>query len=389
MKNVQAYPILIDDFTHTLAAGRAKRTINLKEKLPARIRNGIAHVLAFFTIIDLDPTFNTAPTAVGMANALRSVLLKGDGQRILADVSGPDIRAVEAYENRGRVVTPDPDLNSASTNNFYDTRTLGLGCGPSFMGEPLDGALPAVLFEQSVLETEAPGLTDISADTTAGTVRHRTYAKVIDLPSVRIGCKTELRSFNASGNLLELGDRALYTALMLLNSASHDAITNGDFDTVTLTDRRGIVYGNIPVEALTSMFASDMATGSLGIVQGEPQAATDDNLSIPNGATPTALTKPTAAYQPVVWSPPGSYMSKVGIEGPLTVRWGGSQSTAVALARRVLPRGHQEAKDLAEVAFSRLGVAFGGGGVKPLQRGKAVPERLGEYMPWDFKVGGR
>lgn len=383
-KAFQVYPILIEEQTLTLAAAAAKRTVNLKEKLPNFIRDKVAHCIGLLAELDLDPTFTTAPTIVGMANALKSIVIRADGGRIMVDAQGPDLRAMEAYENGGRLVSPDPDLNSASTNNFYDARTIDFGPG-NFLGNPSDFAIPCCLLKTGVLEPSAPALTDISADTTAGTVVQRVYALCIGLDSIRIPPKMELKTFNASGSTLELGERALYTSILALNSSANDAIAAGDFDTFTLDDRKGNVFSGVPAEVLGRAYNVQNAVGQFGIIQGEPRTATDDNLKVVNGATPTALVSPSAAYQPVVWSPPGSRITTVEVEGPLRLKWSGSQSTGYFAVRRILPRGEKEATELAIIAFEELKVKFASGKVKTLSKQAfGRPGRV-EYMPWDFR----
>lgn len=387
-KSMQVIPLLIEEPTLTLAAARAQRNVNLKEKLPPMVRGRVAHSIGFMVELDLDPTFTTAPDQVGNANSLRSVQFTAEGGRLMVQgagggFQGPDLRALEAYENSGRLVTPDPDLNGGSTNNFYSTRVLDFGPG-GFIGNPSDFAMPNVLMDTAVLSLEAPALTDISADTTAGTVIQRTFVLMIPLQSIRIPPKVEVRAFSVSGNALELGERALYLSLFYCDSASHGAIAGGDFNNFTLVDRDGPVFNSVPAEILGRQYAAQNAAGQFGIIQGEPRAAQDDNYKVVNGATPTALVSPTAAYQAVLWNPDGARINKVEVEGPIRLTHDGTQATAYAICRRILPRGEKEATELAIVAFSKLGLKFTGGKVKtqskqPFRNGRRI-----EYMPWDF-----
>lgn len=384
-RNFQPLPILIDESTITLTASRQRRTLNLKEKLPPFLRKKVAHVVGFVAELDLDPTFTTAPTSVQLANSLRSLIMRGEEGRIVADATGPDLRALAAYENGGRLQEADPDTSSGSTNNFYSQLSLDMGPG-QFDGNPSDFAFPCVLLDNAVLDVEAPSFTDISADTTAGTVVQRIYAVCIGLDELRIPPKVDVRSYSAAANVLELGERALITSMLMLNSSSHDAITAGDFGNITLADREGNVYAGIPAPLLGRVFNKHNGQGQFGLIAGEPRAATDDNVKVVNSGTPTALVGATAAYQPVLWSAPGSRITKLEVEGPLSVRWSGSQSTAYFVVRRILPRTQQEVTDMATLAFNKLGLAFGGGGIKTLSKKPFTSPVRADYMPWAFKV---
>ena len=55
---------------------------------------------------------------------------------------------------------------------------------------------------------------------------------------------------------------------------------------------------------------------------------------------------PKGYMKTIVFSPPGSRLTKVEVEGPFTLRWSGSQATSYLLAVRVLPRAEDEAKEL-------------------------------------------
>jgi hypothetical protein len=382
-KSFQIYPWLVEEQTIALSANRQRRLVNLKEKLPAMLRNEVAHAIALVVETSTTPTFTTAPSVIGQANALRSVQIRGDGGRVMVDAQGPDLRALEAYENSGRLVAPDPDLNGGTGSTFYDVRCIDFGPG-EFLGNPSDFAMPCVLLKTGVLEAEAPALTDISADTTACTVVQRVYALLIGLDSVRIPPKVETRTYTVGGNTLELGERALYTSLFMLKSAAHAAIATGDFSALTLDDRNGNVFNNISTAILQRAFQVQMGVGQFSPIQGEPRAATDDNSKIVNGATPTALVSPSPAYQPVLWSAPASRITKVEVEGPIKLRWTGSQASAYIALRRIMPRGEKEATDLAVIVFNELNLKFKGGKVKTLSKlpfGR--PDRI-EYMPWDF-----
>lgn len=379
----QVYPFLVEEATLTLGAARIKRIINLKEKLPLMLRNKVAHVIGFVTEIAATPTFTTAPNQLGFTSAFRSVVMVADGGRTAIDVSGLDLRAIEAYENGGQIVHPLPDLNGGTGTLFTDARSIDLGPG-NFVGNPSDYAMPCALLDTGTLQLEAPALTDISADTTAATVVQRTYAMIIAMDSIRIPPKMELRGYNTGGNTLELGERALYASLLMCSNAAHGLLTNGLIGNITLTDRRGPIFNGINASILGKQFNTQMAPGQFSIIQGEPRGTTDHNPKMINQATPTAVLAAAASYQPVLWSPNGSRLPKVEAEGPIKLTWDGSQATAYIVVRRFIPRGEQEASDLATVAFNKLNLKFTGGRINT-QDGQLFidPNRI-EYMPWDF-----
>lgn len=383
MQSAQLYPYLIEEATLTIGAARVKRIVNLKEKLPPMLRNKVPHLVGFIHEIDCLPTFTTAPVVVGMTAMLRSLVMTADGGRTMVDVTGLDLRAIEAYENSGNLVHPAPDLNSASTNHFVDARSTDMGPG-SYLGNPSDWAFPCALLDTGSLTLEAPLLTDLSADTTVNTLIQRTFAMLIGLDSIRIPPKMELKTWNTGGSTLELSERALYHSLVMLNSAAHDAIAAGVFGAITVVDRRGPVFNGLHAAILNRMYNAQVAPGQLGIVQGEPRFTTDDNLKIVNGATPTALAAPVATLQPVLWSPPGSRINKVEAEGPIKVTWAGTQATAFFIGRRSLPRGEQEVIDLATVVCTKLNLKFAGARINTFDGQPFVnPDRI-EYMPWDI-----
>lgn len=382
-RSFHVYPLLVDDNTQTLAAAAASRTVKLSEKLPEKsFREHIPHAVGLFIECDLDPTFTTAPTELGIVAALDFIRLRADNGRVMIDLQGEDIRALEAYEGGGLPYCPEPDGNSGSTNNFYFRRCISFAPA-GFEGDPSDFALPLALLENAVLEIGYGALTDVSADTTAGTLRTLVHLVVIGLDEVRVPPKVEKRTWNGAGNQLQIGDRALVTSLVMLDAATHAAISGGDFGALTLDDRRGNVYSGIDAETLGGLYHAMMGAGPLSLIQGEPRAATDDNAKVINEASPTALVAATASYNPVVFSPPGMRLSKVEVESPLTLRWNGTQATAYFISTRILPRSEDEARELAQRVFRAAKLPYKGGKVKTISKRPYVGPKI-EYMPWVF-----
>lgn len=378
------FPVLLDDNTQTLAAGTAQRTQKISEKLAeGTFREGVMHGIGLLIRGDLDPTFTTAPTQLGIASSIDHFTFRAEKGRVMFDLRGTDIRLIEMFEGGGQPCESDPDLNSASTNNFYFSRWLAFS-PEGMLGVPSDFAIPVAAMVNSVFELTYGALTAVSADTTAGTLRTRLYLVTIILYEVRVPPKVEKRTYDAGASSVVIGDRSLICSLVLLNDNAHGAIGTGDFDTITLDDRRGNVYSGVPVEILNALYAVQTGSGFLSGVHGEPESATDDNGYIPNGATPTALAKVGALYQPIVWNPPGQRITKIEIESPLTLRWGGTQATGYAVAVRLLPRSDQEAREVADTVFRAAKLEFAGGEWKTLSK-KPYKGKRAEYMPQTFK----
>ena len=376
-------PVKVDDITWTLSAAVQQRVVNQREKMPAMIRGMVGHCFGYLVEEICTPTFSTAPTQVGLAAALNRLTIKAENSRVAIDLTGPDLRALEMYENRGQIVSPEPDLNSASTNPFYSSR-LALFAPPGYRGSPKDFVLPNFLLAAGSVEPNQAVKTDISADCTAGTVRRIVTALCVALDRVRIGPKTEAKAFNAGGNVLELGERCLLSSLMLTEVLAHTtAFTAGDYSSFTLDDRKGNIYNGVDAAQLTRLFWAQNGTGQFGHIQGELRAATDDNLKVVNGATPTAIASPGALYQPLVWPGNGASINNVEPEGPFKLSWPGSVATGHFIARRIFPRSQQEAHELATQVFQGLNLPYKGAAIRGAGRGPYVGPRP-EYQAWDF-----
>jgi len=348
MRNFQKIPILLQTLTTTMAAARQDFVVSLKEKLLPKVRGGINHVFGFLIEQDLDPSFTTAPTQLGAALALYNLKVQAEKGHYMFDGSGADLRAIEAYERGGPLLFPDGDLNGGTGTNFYSARYLSCTPGgPRGMSEGEEAfAIPAVLFDDAALQVQVGALTDVSADTTAATVVHRIYALCHGLDRVNIPPRVERKVWPCAGNERSLNDRARYLCAFMLNSTAHDAITAGDFSTFTADDRAGNFMAGVYATVLGRLYNAEKYQGQFGIIQGEPGAATDDNLKVVNGASPTAIASPTAAYQPLLWPVENQGIDNIEIEGPLTFRWSGSQATGSLITTRLLPRSRDEVKEL-------------------------------------------
>lgn len=384
METNQTYLQLIDDRTTTLTAAQQQYTVTLKEKLRTKMRGDlIAHLVGLCIEHILTPTFTTAPTVNAITNAsLPRIVFKAERGNIRADVTGLDIRAMESYE-QGSPISPTTRTTQASTNIFATNRFLSLA-PIGFRGGYDSFALPTALLTQGTLDVTVGATTDVSADaTTASTLRTRIWGVLIGRHTVRIPPFSDIRYWNASGNGQLFADRALIPSMLLLNASDHSAIANGDFANITLSDTVGEIHSSIPSQALTRAYWSQMKSGVITDITGEPLSATDDNASVKNPGTPTALVAATAAYQPLLWSPEGSGIDQTEAMTPGELRWSGTQSTGFILARRILARGDADVKALALDALEAMKLPFKGMRIKQSANGRPYVGNRPEFQPWD------
>lgn len=351
MQGAQLIPWPLPDVTWT-AGGRASTPL---KDFPTRIRGRLPHMVGISWEVDVDPTFTTAPTIVGL-NAVVADLKIHDGKQLRFDGNFNYLRVFEALE-LGRLRQPDPDTNSGSTNNFYFGRYWTPG--PANFAKPTDFAMSCASMDNAVIQYTFGALTDISADTTAATVVIRATAWLLLMDDIRIPPVYERVSYAANSKDFPLQGKALYPFLALLNSASVDAIGDGDFGAITVTDGHGEVISAIDAEVLCKAYQAQMNAGPVTPIQGEPRAATDDNGKVVNGASPTALVAATAAIQPVLWSTQGAMISKIVAESEntLRVRWAGSQASGVVLAGRILDQPDTVMAGTAATALNKLGLS--------------------------------
>lgn len=382
MKGSQLIPYSLPDVPWS-AGGRA--TTPLRD-LPHKVRGRIAHLAGISWEVDVDPTFTTAPTVVGLNNVVSDLKIH-DGVQLRHDGGFNYLRVFEALEF-GRLPTPEPDTNSGSTNNFYFTRYWSPG-PMRFEGNPSDFAIACSALENAAISYTFGALTDISADTTAATVTLKCTAWLLLLDEVRVGPVYARSAYAANSADFLLAGRALYPYLALLNSASVDAITAGDFGSITVNDGEGEIVSAVDAEVLTRAFHAQMGSGQFTIVQGEPRSGTDDNPVIKNGGTPTALVAATAAIQPVLWTAPGGLISKVVArpDSGLRVRWNGSQASAIILSGRILDQPMTAVATMATKALNKLGLPFRGAKVKTLSK-QPYTGRTPEFMPYKVDVLG-
>lgn len=354
--------------------------------LPETYLGRIAHLAGLQFDCTITPTFTTAPTVVGINNIV-SRLEFNDGAQARFQGGFNAMRMFEILEG-GKLAIPDPDTDSASTNPFYLGRYLPMGPW-GFEGNPSDFLIPCAALKTGRLDFAFPAITAFSADTTVLTVAIRLTAWLALLDNeLRVPPFLERNSYQVANADASLPGRALYCAAGLLNSASFDAITAGDFSAIQLGTGAGDTAA-LDCSVLERAFHHQMNSGHLTQAHGEPRAATDDNPKKVNGGTPTAIAAADALIQPIIWSPNGSRISKLAIaaESSLRVRWpAGSQATGVILASRILAQPVGAASAITARALSKLGMMQKGTKVKTLSKQPYTGPRS-EFMPWDVSVG--
>lgn len=353
MKNGQLVPYQLPSVTWA-AGGSA--TLSLRD-LPRQLAGRIAHLVSLNIEVDVDPTFTTAPTIQGLQTVVSNMIIR-DGRNILFQGSFNYLRVFEAYENGGRVINPDPDTNSGSTNNFYYARTWHAG-PPLFAGAPSDFMIPCASLENGEVSFTFGALTDISADTTAATVALNVTAWLWAADELRIPPVVERNNYPMGSAVdVPLTGRALYPYLCLLNSTGVDAITAADMGDITIDTGTSQPISAIASEVLGRAYNAQMRQGQFGIVAGEPRAATDDNLSVKNSGTPTALVAATFAIQPVLWCPEGTMISKIFVQADsvLRLRQSGAGTGHIVLATRILEQPQAAIAERTARSLGKLGL---------------------------------
>lgn len=365
----------------TIAAGQSD-TIEGK-LLPKMLFGMVMHLSKISATAEFAPTYTTAPTTVGNNNVYtRFDFFDGNINRFTGGWN--HLRMFERLiSGRNRTADADTDLASASTRVVR--RTLHMG-PPNYAGAPVDFAIPCGMLETAELRTQVGALTDISADTTVLTGTTRYVAGLVGLGKVRIPPVYERKYASLTGSDGQLQGRSAYDVVALLNSGSFDAISAGDFDSISLDLGQGYVVPAINARDLTSQYMDDKDVGDFNSIMGQPQGAGDDNAKMVNRASPTAIAAQTADLQPVLWTQRDQMLTKLNVaETSARIFWGGSQSTGIVLTGRFLPQSQAMVGAAIAKAFSKL----------PFKPSKTRPSTLSkkpymgpfvEFMPWDVDV---
>jgi len=352
--------------------------------LPTAQFGRLCHLAGISFDCTITPTFTTAPTVVGLNNIVsRFEMFDGNGLRFQGSFNL--LRAKELLEN-GRLSTPDGDTNGGTGTAFQLRRWWSIG-PESYVGNPSDFLFPTAALGNGQLNFNFGALTSISADTTAATVTIRPVAWLALLDSeFRIPPAYEFIQYTAGAADYQIQGRALFTHLALLNSGSYDAIATGDFASVSVDTGSGQVP-TVDVATLEAAYHAHMRASQFTEVHGEPRGATDDNPVAKNSGTPTALIASSAFYNPVLWSPWGSRISKIAIaaESSLRVRWTGTQTSAAIVAGRIVAQEPSAAAALAGKALAKMGLRGKRTFVKTLTKDDYSGPR-GAFMPMAVKV---
>jgi hypothetical protein len=361
------------------ASGSATQSLR---DLPKQVLGRLAHVAKFVFNATFTPTTTALPTTVGN-NALVQAVDFWDGEVMRFQGGFNHLRQKERMHSGG-IRIPDADTDPASTVARYYRRTLHVG-PPQFEGAPSDHVIPCGVLENGELRFRYGALTDLAADCTAATGSIRVVAHLVLLDELRIPPRYTYGFQSLGAADVNLAGRALYESLAMLNSASFDAITAGDFANIRLDLGQGDIVPTVKASDLTAAFQDDFARGHLNTVQGDPDAAGDDNGKM-IGTTGLATLAVSVDLQPVLWSPPGARISKL-FEAASVARlaWSGTQSTAVALVGKFLPQPETVVATQIAKALGRTGLSRQSMRPKTLSKQPYSGPYL-EYMPWQVKV---
>lgn len=358
--------------------------INLGEQLPTTIFGRIAHLVGIFFRVNFSAytAAAAAPSIVQLNNIVATMTFK-DGFNTRFSGGGFNLlRTLEMLEH-GRLVEPDPPNNGAGPLAAFG-RYLPLGV-PNFAGDPSDFLLPCAALKNATFDLSYGSLADIAASAATATIQPIAVLAALD-KELRIPPVVERSVWPLASKKSTIQGRALYANMGLLNSLSYDAIATGDFASFSLLTGAG---DTSPAElsAVEKLFHYQMRAGQLSQVHGEPLSAQDVNPRALNPATPTAWQAADSIVAPIIWSPPGSRISKMlyGSEGSVAVDWTGTQAGSYAVGTRIVAQPREAAGALAAVALDKLGVKMAGMGIKTLTKDDYRGPRA-DFMPWKVKV---
>lgn len=374
-----AYPLP----TITITAG-ASGKINLRD-LPLKLLEGVPHVTKFLVEVAATPTTTALPTTFGVNNAFtRFDFWDGRINRFTGGLN--HVRAWEQISNGGKVRFADADTDTASGTARYFRRVLHVG-PPNFEGFPGDFAIPCAMLATGEIRWTQGALTDWAADCTviAGTIKVTAILDVrheVNLPPAYVRETVDLNAKQTS-----LPGECLIESMFLLNSASFDAITAGDFADLTVSAGGDDIVRAVDAPTVSSWYIDEFAVGEIGYTMGEPEAASDDNHKVVNRGTPTATVGGAQYLQPVVFSPDRAMITKLPrAESNTRLKWNGSQSSGVLLFGRILPQPESVITTLGAQVLERLELRQSAMKLKGLS-GKDVHTPYAQFMPVTIKIG--
>lgn len=274
----------------------------------------------------------TAPTTqAALNNIVRRLEIRDGKGNVRFQGNGFNaMRAKERLEN-GRELCPMPDFPAANAVSHWARHWAAF---PQLMeGFPTDGLLSVAQMQGGAIDYTFGALTDYTADTTAlvATITPTLWACVLD--EVRIPPLYKWQEYAVTGQDFLVTGRQLVAYLGLLDSSAYGAITAADFGSISVQLGQGQLVNAVDAEVIGRMYQGIFGAGIIGGNQGEPRAATDDNIDIPDRVGgQTDLAKQVADLQVVHAAAPGCRLSKLYEADPLRVQWNGNQATGTVLA---------------------------------------------------------
>ena len=363
------------------ASGTA--TSQLKD-LPKRIFGRIAHLVAITFALAFTPTYSSGTgTQVGNHNAVRNCdIWDGKAYRFVGGFNA--LRAKNRLAT-GAERVPLPDTDTASATARYMRHTWD-ALPLNFQGAPSDGAIACANLVQGEVRYTFGALADIDANCTACTGSLRIIAWLMLLDEIRIPPAYQFQALTASAADVPIPGRAAFDVVALLNSASYDAITAGDFGAIRFDLGYGDIIPSVNSQDLTAAYQHFIGKGEVGVFQGDQAAASDDNGKVVNHGTPTALVASPVDLQVILHSGPQSMISKLEVaDVAARLQWSGTQTTGVVLYGRILPQDQSvRATNMVE-ALSILGAKQKGFGPKTLSKKGYNGPKL-DFFPFVVKV---
>lgn len=360
------------------------------QNLQTFIGMGIGHTVFFDFELQITPTYTTAPTIVGLNNAIAGLqIYDGERQWLPTGASFNMLRMFERVEN-GRIILPDPVTNGASAG-LRVVRRRYAWAPPQMYGQPSDSAMPnAILNQGGYIQATCSPLTSISADTTAatGTLQitawQARYFNKLVMPS------WHERLMMAITNGQQFNQEALYSSIAFLNSSSFDAFAAGDIGNVTLNTGTEYPMSSIGASRLTAAHNADFMVGQFDPVNGDPLSATlDINGRTMNSGTPTAITNTPIDLQVVSSAPRDCRLTKLNVNVPatLTVSFSGSNSGTQALLARFRKLGAVErGVSLAKALIRLPGRTAKDFGLRLSDDTESYKGPLAGYLPWQARL---
>lgn len=364
------------------AAG-ADLVVNLMN-LPDLLGDAIAHVMSFDIRLNLTPTYTTAPTAVGLNNAVKQVQLFDGQKEWLQQLGFNGMRLFERLENvPGKLALPDPLTNGGTGNPRYVERRFSFG--PPSM-KFADSVMPCSVLNQGGQFTFSAGaLLDLSADTTAVTASYDITANMVGLYEGRFAPWYE-RILLPLTNATPVAMKALYAIVAAINSTSYDAFAAGDIGTVTIDGvLNGTLFKPTKAQQLTMASNADACAGQFDGVSGDPANATYDvAMRQANLASPTALAAQALDLQQIQGLTKDARLSKLPCNVPsaITITISGSNVGTMLAFGRYRPLTAAMAAEMANKMFTKLpNKNFGAVGLRLGSKKKSYGGTRAEFFP--------